>query len=256
MKEEKGLTKTKNRSPKISVIVPVRDLSGTIEECLDSIAAQDFDKSDYEILVVFDSCTDDSEAVVSQWSIRNTDVRIRTFSCNRKSPGGARNVGLDNASGKYVMFVDGDDRLIDDRAMTILCAAVRGHNAVRVTDHEVGGSSLKFSERLTIWLHFFSKALIGGDRFSELLLCEDYEFVKRIRSKPEYDEALVSTPLYYYNYDAERMKARIKNVVSESRERAKQGLPPLYVSDGFIPEGAKPGLRKISERAEAAFKKK
>lgn len=244
MKEKQNETGEENKPPKISVIIPVRDLGSVTERCLDSIACQDFDKSDYEILVVFDSCTDDSESVVKYWSLRHPDVRMRTFACGCKSPGGARNVGLDNASGEYIMFVDGDDRLINASAMTILCDAARGHNAVRMTDHEVTGTTVKFSTRPTVWLHFFSRELIGNDRFSDLQLCEDYEFVKRIRSKPEYDEATVSMPLYRYNYDADRMRTRIKNVVRESRARVKQGLPPLYVRDGFIPDGAKAKLRE------------
>ena len=229
---------------KESIIIPIRDLGKKLVRCLDSIAVQDFAKSDYEVLCVFDSCTDDSEKTVQMWHTLHRDVCLRLFRCDCKCPGGARNVGLDNAVGDYIMFVDGDDWLMYTSAMTILYDAVQGHNAVRVMDHGVRGNMVKYSERLTIWLHFFSRALIGDDRFSDMLLCEDYEFVKRIRNKPEYDEAIVTTPLYFYEYDDVRMKNRIKTVVAASKERAAQGLPRLYVSDGFIPEGARKALEK------------
>ena len=229
---------------KESIIIPVRDLGSKLVKCLDSIAVQDFAKSEYEVLCVFDSCTDDSEQVARNWQALHPDVNLRFFTCDCKCPGGARNVGLDNARGEYIMFVDGDDWLMNAEAMSILYNAVQGHNAVRVMDHGVRGNMVKYSQRLTIWLHFFSRALIGGDRFTDILLCEDYEFVKRIRSKPGYDEAIVTTPLYFYEYDDVRMKNRIKSVVAESREREAQGLPPLYVRDEFIPEGAKAALEK------------
>ena len=229
---------------KITVIIPARNLSYGIVKCLDSINMQDFSKSEYEILIVLDSCTDNTETVVSEWRATHPDVNVRTFSTQCGCPGGARNVGLDNATGDYIMFIDGDDWLINNSAMTILHAAAQGHNAVRVMDHEVTPQMVKFSERLTIWLHFFSRELIGEDRFTDLLLCEDYEFVKRIRNKPGYDEGIVTTPLYYYNYDRERMQARIRNVLALSKEREAQGLPPLYVCDEFIPEGAKIALEK------------
>ena len=229
---------------KISVVIPARNAGETIVKCLDSIAAQDFDRTEYEALVAFDSCTDNTEQVARAWSALHPDVNVRFFACACGSPGGARNVCLDNATGEYVMFVDADDRLTDASAMSILYGAAQGHNAVRVTDHEVRGRMVKFSERPTIWLHFFSRALIGSDRFTDMQLCEDYEFVKRIREKAGYDEAIVSVPLYFYEYDDKRMKDRIRRVVAESRQREAQGLSPLYVSDGFIPEGAKRAMAK------------
>ena len=136
------------------------------------------------------------------------------------------------------MFVDGDDWLMSSSAMSILYSSVQGHNAVRVMDHGVRGHMIKFSDRLTIWLHFFARNLIGSERFTNMLLCEDYEFVKRIRSKPNYDEVMVDTPLYFYEYDNERMKNRIKTVVCKSVEREKQGLSPLCICDEFKPKEA------------------
>lgn len=122
---------------------------------------------------------------------------------------------LDNALGEFILFVDGDDRLMNDSAMTILYNAAQGHNAVRMTDHGLSGGTVKFSKRLTMWLHFFSRELIGSDRFTDMLLNEDFEFVRRIRNKPGYNEATVDVPLYFYNYDRARMIARI-----EKRDRA------------------------------------
>lgn len=218
----------------ISVIIPVHNLGNRVTESLDSVAVQDFDKSEYEILIVLDACNDDSESVVREWRYRHQNIHTNILYSHCRTPGGARNVGLDNAEGEYIIFIDGDDKLINTSAMAILYNAVQGHNAVRVTDHAISGTHTKFSDRLTMWLHFFSREIIGNDRFTNMLLNEDYEFVKRIRSKPEYNEAIVTTPLYYYNYDNRRMVQRIKEVLSASYERRQQGLPPLYISDEFI----------------------
>lgn len=219
---------------KISVIIPVHNLENGITQCLDSVALQDFDRTEYEILLVLDACTDSTAAVVSHWQNLHRDVNVRVFNSQCQTPGGARNVGLDNATGEYIMFIDGDDKLINLSAMTLLYNAVQGHNAVRVTDHEMKGNHIKFSDRLTLWLHFFSRELIGSERFTDMLLNEDFEFVKRVRGKAEYDETQIDTPLYYYNYDEARMIERIKKVRRESFERRKKGLPPLYVEDEFL----------------------
>ncbi|MDE6677253.1 MAG: glycosyltransferase family 2 protein [Clostridia bacterium] len=222
---------------KISVIIPANNVGESIVKCLDSIGSQVFDKSAYEIVIVLDSCTDNTEEIVTEWKESHGDINLRMIHAECGSPGGARNVGLDNAAGEYVMFVDGDDYLINDYAMAMLCGAIQGHSAVRVTDHEVSGRELKFSERLTLWLHFFRRDFIGDDRFTDMLLNEDFEFVKRIHNKPGYNEAIINTPLYHYNYDNDRMVARIFKVMRLSHERAEQGLPPLFVDDEFAPEG-------------------
>lgn len=235
---------------KISVIIPISDLGYGIIKCLDSIYMQDFDKAEYEVLAVFDSCTDNSEAIANEWLTVRPDMNMRFFSASCKTPGGTRNVGLDNASGEYIMFVDGDDWLMNYSAMTILYNAAQGYNAVRVMDHGISGRNIKFSNRLTMWLHFFSRALIGGDRFTDMLLNEDYEFVKRIRSKPGYNETTIDTPLYFYNYDKTRMVARIKRVLELSRERSDQE-PPLYVGDEFIPDEEQLAAVKARLRARA-----
>ena len=217
---------------KISVIIPVHNLENEIIRCLESIADQDFDMTEYEILTILDSCTDNSEDIIRTWHSEHSDLTLNIFYAQCRTPGGARNVGLDMADGEYIMFVDGDDYLINDHAMTMLYNAVQGHNAVRVMDHETN-NRVKFSQRLTLWLHFFSRELIGEERFTNMLLNEDFEFVKRIRSKPEYDEIQVFEPLYFYDYDEERMIQRILNVLRESAERKQQGLSPLYVDDEY-----------------------
>lgn len=219
---------------KISVIIPIHNLENNIVCCLDSIVIQNFDRSEYEILAVLDNCTDGTESVINAWKNIHGGIILRTFAASCGSPGGARNVGLDNATGEFILFVDGDDYLMDRSAMSILYNAAQGHNAVRVTRHGVNDIRGDFSKRLTLWLHFFSRDLIGSCRFTDMLLNEDFEFVKRIRNKPEYNEALVSTPLYFYNYDHARMLDRIHNVIMMSGERERQGLPPLHVSDEFI----------------------
>lgn len=232
---------------KISVIIPIHNLEKEIGQCLDSVAAQDFDRSEYEILAVLDSCTDNTEKAVRAWGDMHADINLNLFYAQCRTPGGARNVGLEQATGEYVMFIDGDDYLINDSAMTMLYEAAQGHNAVRVMDHEMSGNHVKFSQRLTLWLHFFSRELIGEERFTHMLLNEDFEFVKRIRSKPEYNEAQLNVPLYHYNFDEDRMLERIKYVLRVSAERQEQGLPPLFVDDefaaGMIPSEISAGNR-------------
>ena len=88
-----------------SVIIPVYNAEGTLRRCLDSLVRQQF--SDYELLIINDGSTDGSDAICREYA--------STYSCVRyfvKENGGvssARNLGLEQAEGEYILFVDSDD---------------------------------------------------------------------------------------------------------------------------------------------------
>ena len=92
--------------PSISVIVPVYQAEKFLHRCLDSVARQTF--SDWELILVDDGCTDGSPALCDQFAAK--DDRVRVF--HRKKNQGvsaARNLGLQEARGDYIAFLDADD---------------------------------------------------------------------------------------------------------------------------------------------------
>jgi len=91
----------------ISVIVPVYNVDKYLSECLDSLINQSF--TNIEIICVDDGSTDDSLRILEKYS--KNDERIRIISQEHGGPGAGRNVGLKNACGKYVFFMDSDDFL-------------------------------------------------------------------------------------------------------------------------------------------------
>lgn len=92
-------------SPKISVIVPVYNAERWLHRCIDSILAQTF--TDYELLLIDDGSTDASGAICDEYAQR--DTRIRVFHKPNGGVSSARNLGLDNAQGEWISFVDSDD---------------------------------------------------------------------------------------------------------------------------------------------------
>ena len=91
----------------LSIIIPVYNCEAYIEDCLQSCLDQDIPEDEYEILCVNDGSTDSSGEILQKYS--NTYARIKLFTQKNKGVSVARNVGLDNAVGEYIMFVDGDD---------------------------------------------------------------------------------------------------------------------------------------------------
>lgn len=93
---------------KVSVIVPIYNIENYIEPCVRSILSQELDG--VEILLIDDGGSDRSGELCDRLAERHTSISVY-----HKENGGlsdARNYGLERARGKYVMFVDGDDRLL------------------------------------------------------------------------------------------------------------------------------------------------
>ena len=89
----------------ISIIIPVYNGAQTLNRCLRSILAQDFE--DYQVIIVDDGSIDDTLALAQEWAAR--DQRFQVVSQHCYGPGKARNVGLTLARGEYVVYMDADD---------------------------------------------------------------------------------------------------------------------------------------------------
>lgn len=89
----------------ISVIVPVYNTENYLPRCLESLLGQTF--TDFEILLIDDGSTDNSLAVCRRYA--ETDSRVKVIETKHVGVSAVRNLGLDNAKGKYIMFCDSDD---------------------------------------------------------------------------------------------------------------------------------------------------
>ena len=94
---------------KISVIVPVYQAEKTLERCLDSLIKQQDD--DIEIILINDGSTDNSADICRAFAERYQFIHY--YSKDNGGVSSARNLGLDHASGDYVVFVDSDDYVLD-----------------------------------------------------------------------------------------------------------------------------------------------
>lgn len=92
---------------RISVIIPAYNAEKTIEQCIGSVVGQTY--SNLEIIVINDGSNDGTAAVVEKMA--EADNRIRLISIPNGGVSHARNIGLDNATGDYITFVDSDDTI-------------------------------------------------------------------------------------------------------------------------------------------------
>lgn len=108
------------KEPLVSIIVPVYNTEMFIVRCIESILQQTY--KNIEILLINDGSTDMSGIICEKYAFR--DQRIKYFKQANQGLSAARNKGLDNVTGEYILFVDSDDYLDENAVETFLNIAV------------------------------------------------------------------------------------------------------------------------------------
>lgn len=145
---------------KVSVIIPVYNVEKYVYECINSIVNQSL--KDIEILVINDETKDGSIEIIEQI----LDSRIKIINRINGGLSAARNTGIINSCGEYLMFVDSDDYLIDNDAILNMYNIAKKYNSDIVV-----GNAIKVYEDGTCE-KFYRNALI----FKENNM-NSYEFI-------------------------------------------------------------------------------
>ena len=113
-----------NESYKVSVVIPIYNVQDYLNDCIKSIVNQTYQH--LEIILVDDGSPDSCPMICDDW--KNKDGRIVVIHKENGSLSDARNAGLRNATGEYVLYVDSDDYLEHDAIEWLVSCAIR-HNA-------------------------------------------------------------------------------------------------------------------------------
>ena len=101
----------------VSVIVPIYNAASFLEACLKSIEQQTL--AHYEVIMVNDGSTDGSQSIAEQFARRDERFKLINLSANRGLPG-ARNAGVREARGSFILHLDSDDFWLDSRTLEVL----------------------------------------------------------------------------------------------------------------------------------------
>lgn len=180
-----------------SIIIPAYNAAGHIRKALESVKAQDFD--DYELIVVCDSCTDDTEQIAKEYGARTATV-------NFNRDGLTRNVGINMAQGRYILFMDDDDHWLHEYVLTML------FNMIVLNDADIiafafiwkgrGYASPQHDGGLfypAVWNKCYKRSIIGDTRFGDEWSVSDLPFTQALFAKKPKIFAW-NMPFYYYNY--------------------------------------------------------
>ena len=253
-----------DKTPVISVIVPVYKVEEYLPRCIDSILSQEF--TDFELLLIDDGSPDGSGKICDEYAAK--DNRIRVFHKENGGVSSARNLGLDNACGEWIMFVDADDWLAKD-TMKLSIQDSYGYDIVRfgytsvfdtdftqtkdsVLQSADYGTYLKLvAERKTtmaVWGAIYKKVLFTNNNIyfdTSLRVGEDWLVLVNLIIKSK-DIKILPIPLYFYNRynelgcmnsfniskSKELLKAlyKIKDLLGNSSQNHKISLPAAHIT--------------------------
>lgn len=147
-----------NNYPKISVIVPVYNAEKYLSQCIDSILRQDF--TDFELLLIDDGSKDNSGFICDEYAQK--DQRVKVFHKKNGGVSSARNLGIDNAQGEYIAFIDSDD-YVDHNYLSILTNAPIAD--LIITGYKEFGSGTNSSDNFKL----YNDSIYTATHFSECL---------------------------------------------------------------------------------------
>lgn len=117
--------------PLISIIVPVYNAEEYLDTCLNSLVEQDIGMEHLEILII-DDCSPDNSIVIAEKYANAYKNAIQVIRHDKnKGLGGARNTGLENATGKYIAFLDSDD-FLDTNVFSLATEIMEKDNAIDI----------------------------------------------------------------------------------------------------------------------------
>lgn len=133
----------------ISIIIPVYNTENYIIKCLDSVRAQTL--SDYEVILVNDGSTDNSENLITDYILQNNLSKFRLLNKENTGISSARNIGLSLANGKWILFLDSDDWIEPGCLQELLSVANKSS-----TDLVIGGYQAydETTEQTEVWSRY------------------------------------------------------------------------------------------------------
>lgn len=123
--------------PEVSIIIPIHNAEVYLDHCLLSVKQQTF--SIFEVICIDDGSSDNSLQILSKYA--NLDSRFKIHTQKNKGPASARNKGLLNSNGKYIMFCDADDSY--NR-----CMVEKMYNAITQEDADIVMCENSYSSEL------------------------------------------------------------------------------------------------------------
>ena len=159
----------------ISIIVPVYNTEKYLEKCINSLCNQNIKNKKFEIILINDGSTDNSEKIIKKYQKQYPKI-IKYISKENGGVSSARNIGLNIAKGKYILFIDSDD-FVEENLLSVFYEEnkdydlfVYGYN--ELYENKSIKNNLKKSELMASkksLFHFFENKSVRGYTWNKIL---------------------------------------------------------------------------------------
>ena len=226
---------------KFSIVIPVYNVKDYLEKCVESVLAQQCE--DYEMILVDDGSTDGSGALCDTLAQRKPD-HIRVIHKPNGGLGDARNVGLEQAKGDYLVFIDSDDyidlnmyetlinKAIETKSDIVYCGFHKEVNYDSFEDISDFSTEITFNENrildlslafvrknpiiakeklaMSVWHSIYRKNVIKVNFYSERVVgSEDLHFqISAVLNSKKI--TFIPDCLYYYRYNGNSLTQNVK----------------------------------------------
>lgn len=246
-----------------SFIIPCYNAADTLETAVDSICIEKQYRGSYEILLVLNGCTDDTQQIAEKLQKKYVDVQIRILESG-KGVSRARNAGIKDAQGEWIAFLDADDSFAPDavkvfledlqyvKADFYLYGHRKGTDQMHILDEgtdkyvhdNINMQSMLIqiisnpTRYMQVWAKLYKKDLIVQNDIwfkEELRLAEDSDFTLRYMITCCESMFLHDIPLYHYalsegsamrTYDGQKAQQYIASML-ESKKAVEKEEPTI-----------------------------
>lgn len=232
-----------------SIIIPIYNCEKYLSRCIDSVLNQNY--NNFELILVDDGSTDNSGLICDEYSKKNS--QIKTLHKTNEGVSKARNVGIENSKGKYIIFLDSDDYLskdyfeeinkiltkfknielinfgfysdVDDENLNTLSSDIINYKDVMYKSHEeIKDDFVNLWDNTmlyNIWNKVYSSKIIKENniKFPDFNWGEDIQFN---RDYLNVINSLYNSDKCFYHYVREREGAATKNYKPEIFETRKR----------------------------------
>ncbi|MDM8222236.1 glycosyltransferase family 2 protein [Limosilactobacillus vaginalis] len=208
-------------NPVVSIIMPSYNSKKYISAAIDSVIQQSFDS--WELIIIDDGSEDGTLNIIDNY--RKNDQRIKLLNQRHRGAASARNLGINNAKGEYLAFLDSDDfydldflykglnKMKNEKSQCVVFNTFFFIND-KCLNIDVSGVGM-FNSNPAIWNKIYKKELWGNLRFPDDMIIEDYEITPALIGKAK-KVSKVDDSFYHYRQHEQSLTHNIKNSYQET----------------------------------------